>query len=202
MNMSWEWFVFIIIALSLGAGVVLFTICVKADLGRGWGLFWGFLAMLAAFVIAFLTLAPYRFVDNYELGYRYDSLTGKITILDRTGYIGRTPFIQNIHTIDTRPRQVCINVGGGQNTSTSVVNQRVLNCKLVSFNPKGLSLFLSWHGRGDYSGELLNDLLKIYAYDPSGRTYPFLNVSDETRPVVSPQAVGQPISPTGTPVTQ
>ena len=200
--MSWEWFVFIMVVLSFLVSSALVFVSIKASLGWGWASVWGFLGFLVTFLITFWFLAPYRFVDNYELGYRYDSLTGKITVLDRTGYIGRTPFIQNIHTIDTRPRQVCINVGGGQNTSTSVVNQRVLNCKLVSFNPKGLGLFLSWHGRGDYSGELLNDLLKIYAYDPSGRTYPFLNVSDETRPVVSPQAVGQPITPTGTPVTQ
>jgi hypothetical protein len=200
--MAWQWFIGLTLVISALAAVGVWIISISNLVSGGWSAIWGGLVFVIVFVVTFMTLTPYRFVDNYELGYMYDSTNGQITELNRTGYVGRTPFIQNVHTIDLRPRQVCINVGGGQNTSTSVVNQRVLNCKLVSFNPKGLKLFLSWHGRGDYSGELLNDLLKIYAYDPSGRTYPFLNVSDETRPVVGPQTVGQPLSPTGAPVTQ
>lgn len=129
-------------------------------------------------VIALLSLlifTPWAFVDNYELGYRFNMANGKITVLNRAGYHGRTPIIEEIHTIDLRPRQVCINAG-----PDTTINRRVLNCKLVEFNPEGLDLFLSWHGRGDYEGDTLNDLLKIYAYDGSDRTYPFLIVKDET----------------------
>ncbi|RYF05380.1 MAG: hypothetical protein EOO77_28450, partial [Oxalobacteraceae bacterium] len=100
---------------------------------------------LAAFLffgaLSFWIARPWAFIDNYELGYVYNRVDGRITVAPHTGYIARVPFFENVHMIDLRPRQVCINVGGGQNTSTSVVNQRVLNCKLVSFNPKGLSLF-------------------------------------------------------------
>lgn len=76
------------------------------------------------------------FVDNYEVGYRFDHRVGQVTILDRTGWHRRTPFLESIGTVDTRPMQVCINA-----------NARVLNCKLVEFNPDGLPVFLSWHGR-------------------------------------------------------
>jgi hypothetical protein len=154
---------------------------------------------LAAFLIvgalSFWIARPWAFIDNYELGYVYNRVDGRITVAPHTGYIARVPFFENVHMIDLRPRQVCINVGGNSNGSFSI-NQRVLNCKLVSFNPAGLNTFVAWHGRNDYEGETLNDLLKIYAYDPGGRTFPFLTVSDETR------AVATGSTPIGAPVTQ
>lgn len=196
-------FIILIVVLSIGGGWLGFSFSARfsTDIVTGTSDVPKWLRAIvtaAAFAISLVIfgaiLKPYRFVDSYEFAYVYDSMTGRITIPGRTGYITRTPFITNVHTIDTRPRQVCINVGGGRDGNVSSgVNQRVLNCKLVSFDPKGLALFLSWHGRGDYSDDLLNDLLKIYAYDGSGRSYPFLIVSDETRPVAAP-AIGQPIT--------
>lgn len=142
------------------------------------------------FVISFILLfifKPWGYVDNYELGYMFDSRNGNITVLSRTGYHTRAPIFQSIHTIDLRPRQVCITVGA---TAADSANQRVLNCKLVEFNPKGVDLFLSWHGRGDYSGASFDDLLKIYAYDGTGKTYPFLSISTELK-----DATGNLIAP-------
>ena len=87
--------------------------------------------------------------------------------------------------------QVCINA-----------NARVLNCKLVSFDPAGLDLFLSWHGRNDYSGpgvstagtttataSNLENILMSYAFDGSGKSYPFLKVIRELRPEEAAQGV-------------
>lgn len=118
-----------------------------------------------------------NFVDNYELGYKYDLRTGKIEMLDRTGYFVTLPFVVKVHAVDLRPMQVCINA-----------NQRVLNCKLVQFNSKGLELFLSWHGRNDYAGPgsgnsttIFSEILKSYAYEGSGRVYPFLNIIRELK---------------------
>src|SRR5262245_29917009 len=74
---------------------------------------------LLVFRIAFVT-----FVDNYELGYIYHARTGKVELLNRTGYVVATPFVNSVHAIDLRPGQVCMNA-----------NSRVLNCKLVKFNP-------------------------------------------------------------------
>lgn len=122
------------------------------------------------------------FVDSYEMGYRYDARTGSLSRIDRTGYILHAPFVVEIHTIDLRPMQVCINA-----------NARVLNCKLVQFNPAGLDLFLSWHGRDNYdtsASSKLNPILMSYAYDGSGKSYPFLTVIRELKPEES-------IAPTG-----
>ena len=123
------------------------------------------------------------FVDNYEFGYRYDALTGEITELKQTGYVVSMPFITKIHTIDTRPFQVNISA-----------NSRVLNAKLIQFNPTGYKLFISWHGRGDYdihsggSGNGVNSgglepILTSYAFDPDfdPKEYPFLKILKELR---------------------
>ena len=146
----------------------------KAGIGAG--------ILFVLVLIGLIFFRPWRFVDNYELGYVFDSRTGQINILPRTGYVGRTPIFQSIHTIDMRPRQVCINVGTPATAgSGGGANSRVLNCKLVQFRKEGLALFLSWHGRDDYYGQTLDDLLKIYAYDGSGRSYPFLTVLRELK---------------------
>lgn len=129
------------------------------------------LAILGIGRATFLT-----FVDNYELGYEYNTLTGKTTPLLRkdgtpkTGYFYTVPFYKIVHTIDLRPCQVCINA-----------NSRVLNCKLVEFNPDGLKTFIAWHGRGDYEGGVLEDILKSYAYDPSGNAYSFMTIKKELK---------------------
>lgn len=65
--------------------------------------------------------------------------------------------------------------------------------KLVQFNPAGLDLFLSWHGRDNYdtsASSKLNPILMSYAYDGSGKSYPFLTVIRELKPEES-------IAPTG-----
>lgn len=117
----------------------------------------------------------YDWTDNYHVAYVWDSRGGKLDVKDHTGYIRVHPLWQDVHVVDTRPMQVCINA-----------NQRVLNCKLVKFNRQGLELFLSWHGRGDYDnispGGNLNEILKSYAYDGLGRAYPFLTIVTELKP--------------------
>ncbi len=119
------------------------------------------------------------FVDNYELGYRYDMRNGQVTRVGRTGYIVHPPFVVDVHTVDLRPMQVCINA-----------NSRVLNCKLVKFNPDGLETFISWHGRANYEGtggrSNFNEILMSYAMDGSGKSYPFLTVIRELKPEETP----------------
>lgn len=135
--------------------------------------------LLALSFILFLMFKPWVFVDNYELGYKFSKTTGQITVLEHSGYAPVIPVFESIHTVDLRPRQVCITVGNQQSTASA--NRRVLNCKLVQFDPKGLLVFLEWHGRDTYSGEPFDDLLKIYAYDGLGKSYPFLNVLRELK---------------------
>lgn len=111
------------------------------------------------------------FVDSYELGFRYDKRTGQMMRLNQTGYIQHLPFLVDVDVVDLRPMQVCINS-----------NSRVLNCKLVQFDPAGLETFIAWHGRADYSSTgNLADILRSYAYDGSGKTYPFLIILRELK---------------------
>jgi hypothetical protein len=130
----------------------------------------------------------FSFVDNYEIAYKYSYWGGGIERVKGAGPDGRgggyvwAPFwLYGVHTVDMRPMQVCINA-----------NQRVLNCKLVQFNPdgidpatkqRGLELFLSWHGRNNYEGPgnassgssnstettTFSEILKSYAYEGTGR---------------------------------
>lgn len=154
----------------------------------------GVLVLLGFCALCVFRVTCVTYVDNYELGYKFDSRTGEITILPRPGYWIVPPFLVSVHTIDLRPMQVCINA-----------NSRVLNCKLVKFNPEGVELFLSWHGRGDYGAMTLNPILMSYAYDGSNETYPFLSVIRELKgenaalavPVVetSEPAAPEPMTP-------
>ena len=144
-------------------------------------------ALLAA--VGFVGLLVFRmffvtFVDNYELGYIYNARTGKVVRMERTGYVVATPFINAVHTIDLRPGQVCMNA-----------NARVLNCKLVRFNPDGFDTVITWHGRGAGEGEGyatsssgggtsggIYEILKSYAFNVNeGRDCPFLTILDDMR---------------------
>lgn len=135
--------------------------------------------LAALIVIVLLGLAVWRiawvtFVDNYEMAFSYDRMSGQIEKIDRTGWIIRTPFVYSVHAIDLRPYQVTISA-----------NQRILNAKLVRFNPEGLKQFVEWHGRdaADSTGWLL-EILKCYAFDmEEGRDCPFLTIVN----VVSPR---------------
>lgn len=142
------------------------TFWVKA--GIAFVLFW---ILVLIFRITFL-----NFIDTYEQGYKFDKRDGSLTLIERTGWILTPPFVVSVHTIDLRPVQVCINA-----------NARVLNCKLVQFDREGLELFLSWHGRQDYSigsegPGTFTDILRSYAYSGSGDTYPFLKILKELKP--------------------
>jgi hypothetical protein len=132
-------------------------------------------ALLAGLLVFYMLFV--NFVDNYELGYKFDLRTGKIVLLQKQGYVITAPFVVKVHTVDLRPMQVCINA-----------NARVLNCKLVQFNPKGIDTFLAWHGRDTYDARNLNPILMSYAYDGSGKTYPFLTVLRELKPEDTPAA--------------
>jgi len=120
------------------------------------------------------------FVDNYEYGFTYDKFTGKIEPVEHTGWVVRTPWRYAVHTIDVRPYQVSISA-----------NERILNAKLVRFDPEGIETFVAWHGRsaGGDKTQLL-EILKCYAFDrEEGRDCPFLEVVS----VLSP---GQTATPT------
>jgi hypothetical protein len=134
------------------------------------------LALITLFVAITYRTAFLTYVDTYEFAYQFNGLTGELKALvnedgtPKQGYIYSWPIVISVHTIDVRPMQVCINA-----------NSRVLNCKLVQFDPAGWKTFVAWHGRNDYSQSALNSILMSYSYDPSNKSYPFLKITKELK---------------------
>lgn len=136
------------------------------------------IALISAIALLVFWCNFVNFVDVHEYGFTYDKFAGKIEPLGHTGWVVRNPFHYDVHSIDTRPYQVSISA-----------NARILNAKLVRFNPAGIDTFVNWHGRsaGDnwYS---LTEILKCYAFDrDEGRDCPFLEVLN----VLAPNQTGQ-----------
>ncbi len=118
----------------------------------------------------------YHSVDKHECGFTYDRFSGEITLLERQGWFLLAWPKYDVHAIDCRPYQLRI-------TADIKVGDRVLNAKLVQFNPKGIKEFVAWHGRdaGD-DAKNLKEILKCYAFSPDGgASCPFLEVVSETK---------------------
>lgn len=154
----------------------------------------GLVILLPIILLLGFRLFFVKFVDNYEFAIMFDRSTGTVEpILDsagnsKIGYVVFTPILQSVKTIDTRPFQVKISA-----------NNRVLNAKLIRFKPRtfdekgnliheGWREFISYHGLKDYnisnnsyepSTGSFEDILKAYAYDPSNKSYSFLEIKKE-----------------------
>lgn len=148
----------------------------------------GFLVKAGVFLVILMILSGVGFgmwfntfvtnVDKHELGYIYNRWNGSITKVLQNGWVVCWPVMNTVHKQDLRPYQVSITA------SLGATNQRILNAKLVQFNPEGLDTFVAWHGRG--AGDNLEDLkeiLKCYAFDKeNGKDCPFLTVLSEVAP--------------------
>lgn len=99
----------------------------------------------------------FTFVDSYEVGYKFDKITGQTTVLETTGWEKVIPFVTEVHSIDLRPMQIRIEA-----------NNRVLNAMLVRFKKEGIMQFLDLHGRDDYDQMKLSPILMSYAYEGYG----------------------------------
>lgn len=113
-------------------------------------------------------------VEKHEFAYTFDRLSGSISEVTNSGWVIRTPIRYKVYTIDCRPIQITISA-----------NQRVLNAKLVCFNPQGLKEFIEWHGAGagNNMNSPLSEILKCYAFDTvNGADCPFLTVLQDIAP--------------------
>lgn len=114
-------------------------------------------------------------VDKHEFAYSFNRFTGGIETCTNSGWYVRTPIKYSVYTIDCRPVQLTISA-----------NQRVLNAKLVRFDPNGIESFIKWHGMGAGSGVNsvnLAEILKCYAFDTvNGADCPFLEVISDIKP--------------------
>jgi len=141
------------------------------------------LAFLVATVALSLTaLTVFYFgwvthVEAHEMGFTFNRWTGEIEEVEKQGWVIRNPFSYGVHTVDLRPFQITI-------TANLAVNQRVLNAKLVQFDPKGLQTFVAWHGRkAGESPFTFTEIMKCYAFDTTGgKDCPFIIVTQDTGP--------------------
>ena len=114
------------------------------------------------------------YIDRHEVGFKFNRFTGEVTIFERTGYVLKTPFRDKVCAIDLRPYQVRI-------TANLNIGDRILNAKLVRFNPEGLETFIEWHGleAGNHRGNMV-EILKCYVFAPDGgESCPFLEMVSE-----------------------
>lgn len=145
------------------------------------------LTILTLFVLIIFRITFVTFVDKHEMGFVFNSISGQIERVERSGYVVRWPLIYSVHSIDLRPYQVSIVTMPGGRGMGSEISQRILNAKLVKFNPTGFDTFIQWHGRkaGDSVDDLL-EILKCYAFDQTdGADCPFLTVLSEIAPTQS-----------------
>jgi hypothetical protein len=153
-------------------------------MGKKIGVYLGVICVITLVSLVVFWMFFVTFVDNYELGFSYNKFSGEIETFDRTGYFIRAPWHYSIHAIDQRPIQIQITANSGGTSSSSDINQRVLNAKLVQFDPKGLTTFVKWHGRsaGDDRSRLA-EILRCYAFDRAeGRDCPFIKILGELAP--------------------
>ena len=158
------------------------------------GIGFGVLVLVALAGLLIFYVGWVSFVDNYEQGFVYDRFTGEITPLERTGWFIFPPVKYAVHAVDLRPYQISITANFGSDHSSGIPS-RVLNAKLVKFNPAGLQTFVAWHGR-DAGDKLANlkEIMKCYAFDmEGGRDCPFITVISEINPS---QAGTMPTPPT------
>jgi hypothetical protein len=107
-------------------------------------------------------------VDINEIGIAYNSIGGKVWIQDRPGWYLTSPFVE-IATVTTLPLKVTI-----------PSEAKVINTKIVRFNPAGVDEFIRMQGFSYFSNQGLENILMGYAF--SGEKYSFLEVMQENSP--------------------
>lgn len=110
-------------------------------------------------------------IKQHSFAYKVDRLNdGELTVIKGKGWTVNTPLRISVYQIDTRPEQRCLKSGRAN------VNQRLFNCKLIAFNPEGLTEFIKLHGVQEGN---VTDILEAYAFDQLGRDYSFLKIVDQ-----------------------
>lgn len=101
-----------------------------------------------------------------EIGIAYNSIGGKIWVQDRPGWYFTAPTVE-VAVINTLPMQVTI-----------PSEAKVINTKIVRFNPAGVDEFIRMQGFSYFTNQGLENILMGYAF--SGESYSFLEVMQES----------------------
>lgn len=136
--------------------------------------------ILLFIVVGFLGLGIFRvscltYVEEYEFGYKIENSSGEMHPTEHKGYVFSWPFLQSVNTIDLRSTQTCL-----------YVNQLVVACKMVAFNPEGWREFVRMYERRSYRvydafekekffGDL-TEVLKYHAFSSEVNNCSFITV--------------------------
>lgn len=125
---------------------------------------------IATGVLLFLALVFYTLFLNHiainEIGIGYNSIGGKVWVQNRPGWY-LTNFTVQVCVIPTTPLKVAI-----------PSEAKVINTKIVRFNPAGVDEFIRLQGFSYFSNQSIENILMGYAF--SGEKYPFLEVLQES----------------------
>ena len=120
-----------------------------------------FLTIVLMFYCLFL-----NHISINEVGIAYNSIGGKIWIQSRPGWYLTAPTV-DVATITTLPMKITI-----------PSEAKVINTKIVRFNPAGIDEFIRMQGFSYYSNQGLENIFLGYAF--SGQKYPFLDILQES----------------------
>ena len=101
-----------------------------------------------------------------EIGVAYDSIGGKVWVQARPGWYITRPTVK-VAVIPTVPLKITI-----------PSEAKVINMKIVRFNPAGIDEFIRLQGFSYFSDQSIENILMGYAF--SGEKYPFLDVLQES----------------------
>lgn len=101
-----------------------------------------------------------------EIGIAYNSIGGNVYVQGHPGWYLTSPTVE-VANIPTIPMKVTI-----------PSEAKVINTKIVRFNPNGVDEFVRLQGFSYFSDQGIENVLMGYAF--SGKSYPFLDVLQES----------------------
>jgi hypothetical protein len=127
---------------------------------------WVFPAAILIFGSLLFWIVFLNHVDINEVGIAYNSIGGKVWVQSKPGWYVTPPTVR-VATITTLPLTVTI-----------ASEAKVINTKIVRFNPDGIDEFIRLQGFSYFSNQSIENVLLGYAY--SGQKWPFLEVIQES----------------------
>lgn len=100
-----------------------------------------------------------------EVGVAYNSIGGNVWVQAHPGWYLTSPTVE-VANITTLPMKVAI-----------PSEAKVINTKIVRFNPHGVDEFIRLQGFSYFSDQGMENILMGYAF--SGKSYPFMDVLQE-----------------------
>lgn len=127
---------------------------------------WTIAACVLVVAVLLFYIAFLNHVAINEIGVAYNSIGGKVWVQDRPGWYFTAPTVE-VAVIPTVPLKITI-----------PSEAKVINTKIVRFNPRGVDEFIRLQGFSYFSNQGIENILMGYAF--SGQKYPFMDILQES----------------------